>query len=173
MAKNPQMPAKQPHIAWRITRVVLHILGKVLLWALVIASTLCLIAVIAGSIFMSKFSGYLKQDVIPKSREYAQALDLDHLSLAQTSIIYYTDPDTGEYRELQKLYATQNRTWVTYNEIPLDLVHAAIAIEDKRFLEHNGVDWLRTLSAVRNFIGGDSSFGASTITQQLIKNLSQ
>lgn len=173
MAKNPQMPAKQPHIAWRITRVVLHILGKVLLWALIIASTLCLIAVIAGSIFMSKFSGYLKQDVIPKSREYAQALDLDHHSLAQTSIIYYTDPDTGEYRELQQLYATQNRTWVAYDEIPLDLVHAAIAIEDKRFLDHDGVDWLRTLSAVRNFIGGDSSFGASTITQQLIKNLSQ
>ena len=88
MAKNPQMPAKQPHIAWRISRVVLHILGKVLLWVLIIASTLCLIAVIAGSIFMSKFSDYLKQDVIPKSREYAQALDLDHLSLAQTSIIY-------------------------------------------------------------------------------------
>lgn len=173
MAKNPQMPAKQPHIAWRITRVVLHILGKVLLWALIIASTLCLIAVIAGSIFMSKFSDYLKQDVIPKSREYAQALDLDHLSLAQTSIIYYTDRETGEYRELQQLYTTQNRTWVAYDEIPLDLVHATIAIEDKRFLEHNGVDWLRTLSAVRNFIGGDSSFGASTITQQLIKNLSQ
>ena len=173
MAKNPQMPAKQPHIAWRISRVVLHILGKVLLWALIIASTLCLIAVIAGSIFMSKFSDYLKQDVIPKSREYAQALDLDHLSLAQTSIIYYTDRETGEYRELQQLYTTQNRTWVAYDEIPLDLVHAAIAIEDKRFLEHNGVDWLRTLSAVRNFIGGDSSFGASTITQQLIKNLSQ
>ena len=173
MAKNPQMPAKQPHIAWRISRVVLHILGKVVLWALIIASTLCLIAVIAGSIFMSKFSGYLKQDVIPKSREYAQALDLDHISLAQTSVIYYTDRETGEYRELQQLYATQNRTWVTYEEIPLDLVHAAIAIEDKRFLDHNGVDWLRTLSAVRNFIGGDSSFGASTITQQLIKNLSQ
>lgn len=173
MAKDPQMPAKQPHIAWRITRVVLHILGKIVLWAMIAAGTLALIAVIAGTIFMTKFSDYLKQDVIPKSREYADSLDLDKISLAQTSVIYYTDRETGEYRELQQLYATENRTWVSYDEIPQDMVHAAIAIEDKRFIEHNGVDWLRTLSAVRNFIGGDSSFGASTITQQLIKNLSQ
>ena len=173
MAKNPQMPAKQPHIAWRITRVVLHILGKILLWAMIIAGTAALIAAIAGTIFMTKFSDYLKQDVIPKSREYADSLELDNISLAQTSIIYYFDSDSGEYRELQQLYATQNRIWVSYDEIPSDLVHATIAIEDKRYLEHDGVDWLRTLSAVRNFIGGNSSFGASTITQQLIKNLSQ
>lgn len=82
MAKDPQMPAKQPHIAWRITRVVLHILGKIVLWAMIAAGTLALIAVIAGTIFMTKFSDYLKQDVIPKSREYADSLDLDKISLA-------------------------------------------------------------------------------------------
>lgn len=172
MAKNGQPPAKQPHIAWRICRVALHVLGKIMLWLLVIVGTVALIAVISGSIFMTKFSEYLKTDVIPQAEDYADTLDLDSISLAQTSIIYYTDPDTGEYKEYQQLYATQNRIWVSIDEIPLDMYNAAVAIEDKRFPDHSGVDWLRTLSAVRNFAGGDSSFGASTITQQLIKNLS-
>lgn len=173
MADNRNLPAKQPHLAWRIARVALHILGKITLWLLVIAATLAVIAAVSGSIFMTKFSEYLKTDVIPKAEDYAEAMNLDSISLAQTSIIYYTDPATGEYKELQKLYATQNRIWVSYDQIPQDMVNAAVAIEDKRFPEHNGVDWLRTLSAVRNFLGGDSSFGASTITQQLIKNLSK
>ena len=173
MADKYQMPARRPHIVWRISQVILHILGKILLWALVITGTLALIAVIAGTIFMTEFSEYLKADVIPKAYEYADDLDLDSIALDQTSIIYYTDPQTGEYRELQQLYATENRIWVPYSEIPQSMIDATIAIEDKRFQEHDGVDWLRTLSAVKNFAGGDASYGASTITQQLIKNLSQ
>lgn len=172
MADQSQMPARRPHVAWRISRVVLHVLGKILLWAMVIVGTLALIAVIAGSIFMTEFSAYLRADVIPKAYEYADNLDLDSISLDQSSIIYYTDPSTGDYRELQQLYAAQNRIWVSYEDIPQALIDATIAIEDKRFEEHNGVDWLRTLSAVKNFVGGDASYGASTITQQLIKNLS-
>ena len=173
MANKPQNPAKRPNIVWRISQVILHILGKILLWALIITGTLALISLIAGTIFMTEFSEYLKTDVIPKAYEYADNLDLDSIALDQTSIIYYTDPKTGEYRELQQLYATENRIWVPYNDIPQSMVDATIAIEDKRFREHDGVDWLRTLSAVKNFAGGDASYGASTITQQLIKNLSQ
>ena len=172
MTEQSRKPAKKPNIAWRIGRVFLDILGKVLLVVMIAAATLAIIGVIAGAIFMTKFSSYLKSDVIPKAYEYADNLALDDISLAQTSIIYYKDRETGEYRELQQLYASEHRIWVAYDEIPQDLVNATIAIEDKRFLEHDGVDWLRTLSAVRNFVGGDSSYGASTITQQLIKNLS-
>lgn len=173
MANHSSPPAKQPHIAWRIARVVLHILGIVCLWALVAAGTLALIIAIAGSIFMTKFSEYLRTDVIPEAEEYAEELDLDNIALNQTSIIYYQDSETGEYRELQQIMSLENRIWVGYDEIPQDMINAAIAIEDKRFREHDGVDWLRTLSAVNNFIGGSTSFGASTITQQLIKNISQ
>ena len=172
MADHSRKPAKQPNIAWRIGRVVLDILGKVLLCVLIVAVTLAIVASVAGVIFFTKFTSYLKSDVIPKAYEYAENLALDDISLAQTSIIYYKDGETGEYRELQQLYATEHRIWVGFNEIPEDLVHATVAIEDKRFFEHDGVDWIRTLSAVRNFVGGDSSYGASTITQQLIKNLS-
>lgn len=165
--------AKQPHIAWRITRVILHILGKIVLWALIIAGTLAVIAVIAGSIFMSKISDYLKSDIIPAAEEYAATLQLDSSDMAQTSIILYTDPQTGEVKELQQLYATENRIWASYDELSPHAVHAAVAIEDKRFYDHDGVDWIRTLSAMGNFVGGDASYGASTITQQLIKNLSE
>ncbi len=173
MANQASTPAKRPNLFWRIARVVLHILGRVVLWLLVIAGTCALVGAIAGTIFLSQFSTYLKSDVIPKAEEYADALELDKVSLAQTSIIYYQDRETGEYRELQQLQATQNRIWVAFDEIPDDMIHATVAIEDKRFFTHDGVDWLRTLSAVRNFVGGDSSYGASTLTQQLIKNLSK
>ena len=192
MARKAPRPAKRPNIAWRISRVFLHILGNIVLWAMIVVGTFALIAAISGTIFMTKFSDYLKNDVIPKSREWAQSMQLDTISqshsamneyaensgvesvfLSQTSIMYYTDPATGDYVELQQLFSSENRIWVSYKDIPQDLVNAAVAIEDKRFNEHDGVDWLRTLSAVRNFVGGDSSYGASTITQQLIKNLTQ
>ena len=169
---NSDLPSKRPPLVWRIARVFLHILGKVVLWLLIAAGTVALIAVIAGSIFMTKVSDYLKTDVIPKAEEYADSLDLNSNTLPQTSIICYTDKATGEVRELQQLYATQNRIWASFDEISPHLVHAAIAIEDKRFDKHDGVDWVRTVSAMGNFMGGDASYGASTITQQLIKNLS-
>ena len=46
-----------------------------------------------------------------------------------------------------------------------------VAIEDKRFYEHHGVDWQRTAGAMLSLSSGSSSYGGSTITQQLIKNL--
>lgn len=169
---NSDLPSKRPPLAWRITRVALHIFGKIVLWGLIAVGTLALIIVIAGSIFMSKVSDYLKTDVIPKAEEYAASLDLNQDTLPQTSILCYTDKKTGKPVELQQLYASQNRIWASFDEISPHLVHAAIAIEDKRFDKHDGVDWVRTISAMGNFLGGDASYGASTITQQLIKNLS-
>ncbi len=62
--------------------------------------------------------------------------------------------------------------FIPYEDIPQDMINAFIAIEDKRFYKHNGVDFLRSSKAVVNYLlGGNSRFGGSTITQQLIKNL--
>lgn len=171
--------AKKPPIAWRITRVFLHITGQIILWALIAAGTLAIIAVIAGSIFLSKFSDYLKTDVIPAAEDFASTFELDNDDMAQTSIILFPDENGSYYDakgnpyELQQLYSNENRIWASYDEISDYLKFAAVAIEDKRFYDHDGVDWIRTISAVGNFVGGDASYGASTITQQLIKNLSQ
>ncbi len=68
------------------------------------------------------------------------------MSLNQTSYIYYEDKSDGQWKQLQRLYSTENRIWADHDEIPETLVKAAIAIEDKRFYQHQGVDWKRTIS---------------------------
>ncbi|MCD7838824.1 MAG: PBP1A family penicillin-binding protein [Clostridiales bacterium] len=90
-----------------------------------------------------------------------------------SSVIYYYDEDSGDYETLQTLYASENREWVSYEDIPENLINATVAIEDKRFYKHNGVDWKRTAAAVVYMFTGQSIQGGSTITQQLIKNLTQ
>src|SRR5699024_94555 len=85
---------------------------------------------------------------------------------------YYDD--NGQARELTTLVGSQNQEWVDYEDIPEDLINAVVAIEDHRFWDHNGVDWYRTAGAFVNmFLGMRNTFGGSTLTQQLIKNLTQ
>lgn len=85
-----------------------------------------------------------------------------------TSIIY---DNAGT--EMAKLVASDgNRRYVTMDKIPEDLAHAFVAIEDERFYEHNGIDMKGIMRAAFVGIksGGNFSEGASTITQQLVKN---
>ena len=104
-------------------------------------------------------------------------LDIDALTLQQNSTLVYFDPETGEEKELTKLSATENRDWASITEIPKDLQHAFVAIEDERFYTHKGYDLKRTVKATMSWVGrkitGKSgvSLGGSTITQQLIKNI--
>lgn len=101
-------------------------------------------------------------------------IDLDARSLNLSSFVYVQNPETEEFEEYQILYGSENREWVEFDDMPSYLFDAIISIEDKRFYEHNGVDWLRTGKAVLNLATkGDDSYGGSTITQQLIKNLTQ
>lgn len=87
-------------------------------------------------------------------------------SLNQTTFLYATDSD-GETVELARLHGTENRVWVNLEDIPENVQHAFIALEDKTFYKHSGVNWKRTVGvAIKN-----NSQGGSTITQQLIKNI--
>ena len=98
-------------------------------------------------------------------------IEVEAMKLNYSSIVYYLDEDGNEH-EFERLYDSQNRTWVNLEDMPKHLKDAAIAIEDHRFEKHNGVDWTRTLSASVNlFFKFKSDYGASTITQQLVKNL--
>lgn len=79
----------------------------------------------------------------------------------------------AEGNEIETLASSgSNRSYVTIDEIPEDLQHAFVAIEDERFYKHNGIDMRGIIRAVFTGIlsGGDSMQGASTITQQLLKN---
>ena len=128
--------------------------------------TVALIAVVCCIVVAGAAAEYLEQDVIPNVSFYEEDFSLD-----QTSFIYYVDKN-GEIQEYEKINTSTDRQWATLNEIPESLIHAAIAIEDQRFYEHQGVDWITTVKACANmFFGGSDTFGGSTITQQLIKNL--
>ncbi len=100
-------------------------------------------------------------------------VDLNNLDLNYTSIIFVKNKETGEYEEAKRLHGEENRIWVSLSQIPKDLQNAVVSVEDKRFFEHDGVDWKRTFSAFANlfFHFYDTKQGASTITQQLVKNL--
>ena len=87
-------------------------------------------------------------------------------SLNQTTFLYATD-SSGETVELTRLHGAENRIWVDLDNIPEHMQQAFVALEDKRFYDHHGVDWKRTIGV---FIKNNSQ-GGSTITQQLIKNI--
>lgn len=99
-------------------------------------------------------------------------LNLRDMETKFTTLVYGYDED-GQEVELKRIASEQNRIWVDYEDISPNLIHAVIATEDKRFYEHQGVDWRRTVFS----LGADvlnlsrAGEGGSTITQQLIKNL--
>ena len=106
----------------------------------------------------------------------AEELNIADLNLDFTSFVYYLDPETQDYVELERLYGEENRVWVDMNRIPEHLKKAFIAVEDERFEKHMGFDIKRTAGATLTYIinklmGKEHSYGGSTITQQLIKNL--
>lgn len=95
-----------------------------------------------------------------------------NMEINMTSVIYVQN-EKGDWEEYQRLHGAENRIWVGIDKVPQYLKDAFIAIEDERFNTHSGVDWKRTAAAVGNkLLKFDSSeFGGSTITQQLIKNV--
>ena len=101
-------------------------------------------------------------------------VDISAYTLKQSSTVYYQDKTSGEWVELTKLHGVENRTLVSIDDIPKHVRNALISIEDERFESHKGVDWKRTIGATVNLIlPFSSNFGGSTITQQLVKNITQ
>lgn len=98
--------------------------------------------------------------------------DLNELKLNFTTTVYAKNSD-GEWVDYRRLHGEENRIWVSTEKIPDNLKQAFISVEDKRFFEHSGVDWKRTTAALANYFLHfySSNQGGSTITQQLVKNL--
>ena len=106
---------------------------------LTVIGTLFLVFAITSSFLACFAAVYIKNVILPET-----ALDVADYPMNLSSTIYYTDPVTGAVSEYETLHGDQNRVWVEYKDIPQDLIHAAVAIEDRRFYEHHGVDWIRT-----------------------------
>ena len=125
----------------------------------------------AGSAVLVALTSYL----VNVTRNDGEMLNLTNLKLSLTSIIYYQDAETGEYKEYQRLDGSENRIWVDLEDIPQHVKDAYIAVEDKDFYDHHGVDIVGTVAAMVNEYTPIKLFsskrGASTITQQLVKNL--
>ena len=126
-----------------------------------------LVCVMCASICGVALALYLRVYIEPNAKIDVNELMFD---MDMTSIVYAWDPEKEDYTEYEVLRGRENRIWSDLDEIPKDLQNAFIAIEDKRFYEHKGVDWKRTANGVINWIVGKEG-GGSTITQQLIKNL--
>jgi len=128
--------------------------------------TILVIGVLTAGFFYRTFDRYVNTVLEPE-----MDVDIKALTLKQSSTVYYQDKASGEWVEMTKLHGSENRTIVTYDQIPDHVVKALIAVEDKRFYEHNGVDWYGTVGQIRNMLTGRDVRGASTITQQVIKNV--
>ena len=156
----------KPNWLLQILRGIWTVAASLVKLAIGAAATVLIIMIVCGFVLAGALGDYLQDDVIPNI-----SLDLSQVDIDQTSFIHYVDRE-GNIQELQQIYTTTDRQWASIDEIPEDLIHAAVAIEDKRFYEHQGVDWISTMKACTNmFFGSSSTFGGSTITQQTIKNL--
>ncbi len=153
--------------AWGIIKKLLSAVISVAKVAAGALATVLVICVVCAFVFVGVLGDYLENDIIPNA-----TLDLNTLSLDLNSFVYYVDSN-GEIKLLQRLYANNNREWAEYEEIPQNLINATVAIEDKRYYEHQGVDWITTIKACARMFFGDGSKGGSTITQQFIKNWTQ
>lgn len=159
---RPTEGKKKPSV-WTMIKRTLGAIGRVF-------ATLIMVGIITGCIVGCMLTVYILRYIGADN-----SVDLEAVKMGYTSLILAEDPETGEEVVLKRLYlGGQDRTWVDYEDISDHAKEAVVAIEDKRFWTHDGVDWRRTVGA---FVGmfmpieGTTSGGGSTITQQLIKNV--
>ncbi len=133
-----------------------------------VLGTILLIMLCTTAILACFAAVYVKTVILPQAH-----LDLSAVNVNENSVMYYLDKETGTYKELVTMLSSEDSIWVDYKDIPKNLINAAIAIEDKRFYSHPGIDWRRIGRAAIDMFTGNSISGGSTITQQLIKNITQ
>ncbi len=155
----------QPHVSLRILYKIWMATYSVVKIALGALVTVLLICGVCAFAFVGILGDYLEEDILPDAD-----LNLDDFKLDMNSYLYYLDAD-GKIQPLQQVYSDTKRQWADLEDIPEDLIHATIAIEDKRFYEHQGVDWFTTVKACAGMFFGGGTVGGSSLTQQLIKNL--
>lgn len=135
--------------------------SKALLVFFGIISTIALTAVVVVSYVLINVVTYVNGDLAVNLDEYKASQN-------QTSFIYAYDSD-GNTVEIARLHGEEDRVWVDLDDMSPYMVDAFIALEDTRFYKHHGVDWTRTIGVIVK--PSNLGQGGSTITQQLIKNV--
>ncbi len=142
--------------------------AKILIIIIIALSICALGAVIAGAYVLSGYSDSKVDDDLISNYSISEKTSfycLKHSAVSGNSPKFIKISDAG-------LDGGVRFKYVPYTELPSKLINAFIAIEDKRFYSHHGIDYKRSIGAAVNYIfKGQKSFGGSTITQQLVKNL--
>lgn len=147
-AKKPMSPKKK----------------KILTILLAIVFTVFMTCVVVGTYLLSSTISRVNGERIIDLKYYKENQD-------QTTIIYAKNEE-DKFVELIKLHGEKNRVWVDMEDMSEWMGKAFVALEDKRFEDHNGIDWYSsTFGILRSAISSGKIRGGSTITQQLIKNL--
>ena len=153
--KPPKEKSKHP---------ILRFIGRT------VATVLCL-GIMLGSVVAVGMVFY----VVQATANDGDLLDLDNIQLSQSSVVMANDPDTGAQVEYATLRSSNShRVWADLEQIPTNLQYAFICTEDKDFYNEPGVNFKRTIGAMVNeylLPIYSSKQGASTLEQQLIKNL--
>ena len=157
---RPQARRRKPR------RTALGIVLGIFKWIFITLWTVLLVGVCTALIGLHFFKEYIETVVVPNVEVRAE-----DYTMSLSSFIYYQDKETGAWKEFQNVHGAENRILVGFDEISPYLWQAAVAIEDERFFQHQGVDWKRTAGAVLELFTGDGSYGGSTLTQQVLKNM--
>jgi len=168
---------KQPSKSGKVVKTIFFVNFKIFSYIINILLTILLVVIITGGIVAGSFFFYIVTYIDPVIDDLATMSSEKELT---TFIYYYKYEDrinktNPKLEEMERLYGVQNSMWVKYKDITKNgenmyLVYAFISLEDRRFFEHKGVDWLRTGRAAMNFLyPTERTFGGSTITQQLVK----
>ena len=153
-AANPEKSVKTKHKKNKTP-------GKPLLVLYGILSVCALTVFIVVSYVLINAISFINGDLVVNLEEYKSNQN-------QTSFIYAYD-ENGKTVELARLHGEEDRVWVDLDDMSPYMKQAFIALEDTRFEKHHGVDWIRTIGVI--VVPQNLGQGGSTITQQLIKNL--
>ena len=132
MAKNKKKKLLAPRQNWnapwwlRILYGIWQVLFTLFKVALGAAATVALIVVICVFVFVGLLGDYLQDDILPQSN-----MDMEGYDHKENSTLYYVDSD-GQIQVYQQIYAETSSEWASYEDIPTNLINAAIAIEDHR-----------------------------------------
>jgi penicillin-binding protein 1A len=141
---------------------------RVFLFTAIIVFSVLSLVIIGGATVLYRYSkSEVSDDLLNAARSYEKT---------KFYCFEYEDRQfrTGNAKEIKNasLNSGIKCEYTSYEQLPENLINAFVAIEDKRFFTHKGIDYKRSVGAVLNYVfGGGKTFGGSTITQQLVKNL--